>query len=357
MGGPAGESSSPMVTTASHAAARAARRTARAVIARWTRLYFHGVDVGAYNALNATLPTVDRWLSMETRSTGWRSSASFAAGAVPDHVEARGVHHAHANPSFSFSTSASEGRSRRYLLPVFPPLTERAFRLLKAVPVPGAILEFGVYQGGGLITMAQKAQEHLGAVPPLYGFDTFAGIPPSDTPLEGHAETWKPGNFADTDVESVQASLRAAGVDATLVPGRFADLQPLSDYGVDRVRLVHIDADIYEGYRDALNLLTPHLQVGSVVLFDESVPATDWSMQSIREHGQRAVREWEEKSGLNLHLIRFEWTVALCVIVDNDYLREHWRVIDDLRKDTVVESVKNVAKKLLGRPREARVAQ
>jgi hypothetical protein len=166
---------------------------------------------------------------------------------------------------------------------------------------------------------------------------------------------WGSGTFADTSLDGVRTTLATERVDATLVPGRFADLKPLSEYGVDRVMLAHIDADIYEGYRDALALLTPHLQVGSVLIFDESVPATDWSMQSVREHGQRAVREWELVSGLNLHLIRFEWTVALCVIVDVDYLHDHWRVIDDLRKDTVRESVLNIARKLLRHPREARV--
>jgi hypothetical protein len=239
---------------------------------------------------------------------------------------------------------------------VLPRITERAFRLLRAVPAPGAIVEFGVYQGGGLVTMARSADKYLGEVPPLYGFDTFAGMPSSDQPLEHWlADTWAPGTFADTSLEGVRATLAAQGVEATLVPGRFADLKPLSGYGIDKVRLAHIDADIYEGYRDALALVTPHLQVGSVLIFDESVPATDWSMQSVREHGQRAVREWEAASGLNLHLVRFEWTVALCVIVDLDYLRDHWRVIDDLRNDTVRESVLNIARKFMGRPREPRV--
>jgi hypothetical protein len=238
---------------------------------------------------------------------------------------------------------------------MLPALTDRAFRLLKAVPVSGCIVEFGVYQGGGLSTMARCAREILGGVPPLYGFDTFAGMPPSDEPLEHFlAEYWAEGTFADTSTDAVRAHLAGEGVEATLVAAPFAELKPLSEYGVDRVMLVHIDADIYEGYRDALELLTPHLQVGSVLLFDESVPPTHWSSQSVRQHGQRAVREWEKRSGLNLHLIRFEWSVALCVIVDVEYLRRHGRMIDDLRNDTISESLKNIVRKLARRPREAR---
>jgi hypothetical protein len=238
---------------------------------------------------------------------------------------------------------------------MLPPLTERAFRLLATVPVAGCIVEFGVYQGGGLSTMARCAREMLGGVPPLYGFDTFAGMPPSEEPLEHLlAQDWAEGTFADTSLDDVRARLVGEGVEATLVAAPFAELKPLSEYGVDRVMLAHIDADIYEGYRDALELLTPQLEVGSVLLFDESIPPTHWSSQSVRQHGQRAVRGWEDKSGLNLHLIRFEWSVALCVIVDEEYLRRYWRVIDDLRKDSVRESFLNIARKLARRPREPR---
>jgi hypothetical protein len=97
------------------------------------------------------------------------------------------------------------------------------------------------------------------------------------------------------------------------------------------------------------------LQVGTVIIFDESVPPNDWRYQSVREHGQRAVREWENETRINLHLIRFEWTVALCVVVDEDYLRRHWRIIDRLRKDTISESVRNIGRILLRRDLEARV--
>jgi O-methyltransferase len=238
---------------------------------------------------------------------------------------------------------------------VIPALTQRAFRLLSAAPVPGALAEFGVYQGGGLVSMARHARQFLGYAPPLYGFDTFQGMPPSDVEISGAlARYWAQGTFSDTSIEQVRARLESAGVDATLVPGRFSEIGSLASHGIDKVMLAHIDADLYEGYHDALELLTPHLQVGSVLLFDESIPPNEWSAQSIRDHGQRAVREWEDKTGLNLHLIRYEWTVALCVVVDEDYLRANWLVIDDLRKDTVTESLKNIAKKVLRRPRELR---
>ncbi len=231
-------------------------------------------------------------------------------------------------------------------------LSTRAFRLLRDAPVEGCIAEFGVYQGGSLVTMARLAEKYLGEIPPIYGFDTFTGMPSTAVELSGDfAEGWAEGTFSDTSLQAVQEQLARERIEAHLVQGRFDELDSLD---VGRIALAHIDADIYEGYRDALRLVTPHVGVGSVMLFDESIPPTHARSQSVREHGQRAVREWEAESGLNLHLIRFEWTVALCVIVDEQYLDRHWRLIDDLRNDTIRESFWNAAKKVLGRPREAR---
>lgn len=214
--------------------------------------------------------------------------------------------------------------------------------------MPGKI--WRLQGGGGLSAIAQLARKYLPQLPPIYGFDSFEGMPPTDAPLDGiHAQDWTEGTFSDTSLEIVRQRLQNEGVQARFVKAVFADLLPLTEYGISKVRFVHIDADIYEGYRDALRLLTPHVQVGTVMLFDESVVPTDYLQQNIRFHGKRAVAEWEESTGFNLHMIRFESTVALCVIVDEAYLKSYAHVITRLRCDTVQESMKNIAKTVLGR--------
>jgi len=233
---------------------------------------------------------------------------------------------------------------------MIPAMTERAFKLMAAAPVDGCLVEFGVYKGGGLSMMASLARRHLGRVPPLWGFDSFEGMPATRVALDSAlASDWAENTFFDTSLEGVRQQLKSEGVAAELVKGVFGTLKPLSGYGIDKVRFVHLDADIYEGYRDALCLLTPHLQVGTVILFDESIPPTDYRYQGVRFHGQRAVREWENETNLNLHLIRFDWTVELYVIVNEDYLKEYALAIKQLRRDSVVESMKNIAKTFLGR--------
>jgi len=63
-------------------------------------------------------------------------------------------------------------------------LAERAFMLMAAAPDEGCMVEFGVYKGDGLITLARLARKYLPRVPSMYGFDSFEGTPSSSVPLE-----------------------------------------------------------------------------------------------------------------------------------------------------------------------------
>lgn len=190
---------------------------------------------------------------------------------------------------------------------MYLPLARRAFKLMEAAPVDGCLVEFGVYKGEGLRIMSRLAKVYLQAPPVLYGFDSFEGMPPTSAPLEGGlARDWVRGALSDTRIEAVQQYLHRKRVQARLVKGIFADLSPLVDYGIDKVRFAHIEADIYEGYRDALRLLTPYVQAGTVMLLDEVVPLADFRYQSMRMHGKRALAEWEKATGLNFsHSSRF----------------------------------------------------
>lgn len=68
--------------------------------------------------------------------------------------------------------------------------------------------------------------------------------------------------------------MRAAGLDEeflktrlTLVKGWFSETLPC--HPVDRIALLHIDADLYESYKEALQHLWPRVAVGGIVAFDE----------------------------------------------------------------------------------------
>jgi len=92
------------------------------------------------------------------------------------------------------------------------------------------------------------------------------------------------------------------------------------------------------------------VQVGTVMLLDEVMPLTDARYQSMRMHGKRALAEWERATGLTLHLIRFESSAALYVIVDEPYLDRFADRIIRVRRDDVKESFVNIAKWFVARP-------
>ena len=130
----------------------------------------------------------------------------------------------------------------------------------------GLWMEFGVFQGQTLKKMANWSAKFCGkSSQPVYGFDTFEGLPAD----------WKPGykrghfrinNWTELSVPS----------NTVLVKGLFIDTLPnqltLIDkkYGCNMpVSFVHIDCDLYEGTRDILFLLGSRLVPGSILVFDE----------------------------------------------------------------------------------------
>jgi predicted O-methyltransferase YrrM len=120
---------------------------------------------------------------------------------------------------------------------------------------PGDLAELGVWRGGSAKVIA-------GACPgkPLHLFDTFSGNP-ADEALAG---VHRRGEWA-ADRAEVEAFLAGHRVrlHAGLFPGTAAGL------GESRFALVHVDADLYESTRDALEFFWPRLVPGGVMVFDD----------------------------------------------------------------------------------------
>ena len=223
-------------------------------------------------------------------------------------------------------------------------MIDLAFEIIRENPLPGVLCEFGVYRGDGLECIRRcRDNLRIGNCPvclrmcrvrvrdkvycngcgresimltsedtPIYGFDSFEGMPETSVTLaDNHKIVWRPGGFSDTSVEAVRARVP----EARIIKAVFSDLRPLIEYGIERVRFARIDCDIYEGYRDALRLLTPCIAVGTVLLFDEGVAPDDPRYHdSIQDSGERAISEWQEESGWRLKIIESKWTELLTVV-------------------------------------------
>lgn len=187
-----------------------------------------------------------------------------------------------------------------------------AFLLMAEHPALGCLIEFGVWKGDGLAQIEYLMRRDLGGGIPVYGFDSFEGMPVSGVELNDNQKiVWRPGGFSDTSLEEVQKRLPTV----KLIKAVFSDLKPLAEYGIHRVRFARIDCDIYEGYRDSLRLLTPHLQIGTYLLFDEGVAIPDFRYyESLRDSGARAIHEWQRNSGFRLAVIGTNGTECLTVV-------------------------------------------
>jgi hypothetical protein len=160
---------------------------------------------------------------------------------------------------------------------------ELAVRL--AQPVPGAIVEFGVFEGASTRVLRDELWRRIWWDPAtarrrIHAFDSFEGLP------EGY-EALPAGTFA-TRVP------RLVGVD--VVVGRFEDsLDDEVARRVGPVALAHFDADLESSTQTALDWLTPLLGPGSILCFDEFIgddPAE-----------ARALARWMESTGTPVGLV------------------------------------------------------
>jgi hypothetical protein len=184
---------------------------------------------------------------------------------------------------------------RRVVSPPHDMVLEFAVRL--AFRVPGNIIEFGVFHGTStrvlrrVLRRLQRGQL-VGPRKQIFACDSFEGLPES---FENHGV----GAFAC-------APPSIPGVH--IVDGYFEDtLTPELAQRVGRVALASLDADVYSSTLCALRWLTPLLDAGSLLLFDEYLGAggigecrahEDWT----RETGMQTVRVAEflrETSGQN----------------------------------------------------------
>jgi O-methyltransferase len=135
---------------------------------------------------------------------------------------------------------------------------------LQTRTLPGEVWETGVYQGGSALFLKRLLQASAPAANQvsLRLFDTFTGLPQPDAARDLHHK----GDFSDTTLEEVR---RLVGVNdfiryhPGLVPDTFAGLERA------RIRLAHIDLDLYRGTQSALAFIYPRLVPGGIIVCDD----------------------------------------------------------------------------------------
>lgn len=146
--------------------------------------------------------------------------------------------------------------------------------------VPGALVECGVGQGGGLaVWLSFLLRENRGRR--LWAFDSFEGFPPlSDA--DNPSPEFRAGlsEYAQFNIPYVRKTLidfghSAVDIDSQIVMVKGFIPDSLESYDGGSVALLYVDLDIYEGYRDSLAYFWDKLSPGGIVAFDEYMKPLD----------------------------------------------------------------------------------
>ena len=120
--------------------------------------------------------------------------------------------------------------------------------------ISGDIAEVGVFQGGTARLIATLKKERR-----LHLFDSFCGMLETTEGKDLHRK----GDFAETSVESVKEYL-SEFEDIHFYPGWFPETaEAVKD---KTFSLVHLDVDLYQSTRDALEFFYPRLSRGGFIL-------------------------------------------------------------------------------------------
>jgi macrocin-O-methyltransferase TylF-like protien len=130
-----------------------------------------------------------------------------------------------------------------------------------AATLPGDMAECGVYRGATAYLLAEACAAGRGRS--VHLFDSFAGI---STPGEHDGSFWQPGDMA-ASIEVVRAGLgdlvEWVAFHSGWIPERFPDV-------ADRqFALVHIDLDLYQPTRDAVEFFYARLVDRGILVCDD----------------------------------------------------------------------------------------
>jgi TolA-binding protein len=158
--------------------------------------------------------------------------------------------------------------------------------------VIGQFAELGVYRGNSAAVLAHYARRSGRC---LYLFDTFAGF---DTRDISGIDAGTPQMFANTSVDLVR---HLVGEESTIyISGYFPDSIP-SDLKSKQFAVVHIDCDLHEPFKVALEFFYPRLSDGgSLILHDYSSSRFSGAKKAVDDFLKNIPERlvlWPDKSG------------------------------------------------------------
>lgn len=166
----------------------------------------------------------------------------------------------------------------------------KAWGLVITNQMSGGYYEFGVYKGESFREsyrmfllfvkwMKEQSESHemwrrkinWDLKHPFYAFDTFEGMPENDE----NNEIFSKGTFLSSLDEVKSAGEKIGmreGDQIKYFKGKFSDIAKERSDEISNLQpaaIVNIDSDLYASARDALEIINPKLQQGTVLLMDD----------------------------------------------------------------------------------------
>ena len=152
----------------------------------------------------------------------------------------------------------------------------QCLRNVIAGKVPGVVAEFGCFRGHTAVQMVETMRE-LGDDARVLLFDSFQGMPASPHPGDRH---WTPGDMTASVAEVQRRFDRFPNVE--IVPGFFQDT--LGAFADLKVKLAHVDADLYTSIHEVNQWLLDRMQPGGTIVYDDyGFPTCEGAMQAVDE--------------------------------------------------------------------------
>jgi O-methyltransferase len=215
---------------------------------------------------------------------------------------------------------------RRFVVPYIPRIPEKRYeasliskaaRFVACEMVEGDYLEFGVFRGASFVRAyralqrqfkkrisqdeggrdepeCQRARQEIWEAMRFFAFDSFQGLPIPDRDDVG-TNDFQQGQYA-CSAQQFKEMLTTSGVPlprTRIVEGWFEDTctqKTREELGMRKAAIVWIDSDLYSSARTALSFITPLVQDGTVIIFD------DWFSYrgNPRAGEQKAFAEWTQ---------------------------------------------------------------
>jgi len=145
-------------------------------------------------------------------------------------------------------------------------------RQVNRLELPGDIVECGVWNGGSAAVMglANIEEVHSSIDRMIWLFDSFQGLPPAsdkdgEAERKNYFEGWNKGDV--NKVHKVFRKLRVPLTRVNIIPGWFETTLMRAE--IDRIAILHIDADWYKSVKLVLDVFYNKVVPGGFVILND----------------------------------------------------------------------------------------